>query len=110
MSNKDTTAQTENPNESRIELDEPIQRGNTTITELQIRKPKAGELRGTNLLSLGKMDVLALRKVLPRITTPTVTEAEIDNMSLADLMQCGAMVSGFFMTKKDKAQAGSLDE
>lgn len=110
MSNKDTTAQTENPNESRIELDEPIQRGNTTITELQIRKPKAGELRGISLLSLGQMDVLALRKVLPRITTPTLTEAEIDNMSMTDFMLCGAAVGRFFMTKKEIAQADSLDE
>lgn len=109
MSNKDTTAQAENPNESRIELDEPIQRGNTTITELQIRKPKAGELRGVSLMEVAQIDVMALRKVLPRITTPTLTDIEIGNMDPADILQCGVAVAGFLVTKKQKAQSGYLD-
>lgn len=92
-----------------IELDEPVQRGKTTITELQIRKPVAGELRGVSLMDLAQMDVLALRKVLPRITAPSLTDQEIGNMSPADIMQCGVKVAGFLLTKQQKAQAGSLD-
>lgn len=102
------TAQTDSDRET-IELDEPIQRGKTTITELQIRKPKAGELRGVSLMELAQMDVLALRKVLPRITTPTLTDIEIGNMDPADILQCGVAVAGFLMTKKQRDQAGSLD-
>jgi len=109
MSNKDITAPAENPNETRIELDEPIQRGQTTIAELTIRKPKAGELRGVSLMDLGQMDVQALRKVLPRITTPALIDAEIGNMGPADILQCGVAVAGFLLTKKQKAQAGYLD-
>lgn len=92
-----------------IELDEPVQRGKTTITELQIRKPVAGELRGVSLMDLAQMDVLALRKVLPRITAPSLTDQEIGNMSPADIMQCGVKVAGFLLTRQQKAQAGSLD-
>lgn len=103
------TAQTDSDRET-IELDEPIQRGKTTITELQIRKPKAGELRGVSLMELAQMDVMALRKVLPRITTPTLTDIEIGNMDPADILQCGVAVAGFLVTKKQKAQSGYLDE
>lgn len=102
------TAQTDSDRET-IELDEPIQRGKTTITELQIRKPKAGELRGVSLMELAQMDVMALRKVLPRITTPTLTDIEIGNMDPADILQCGVAVAGFLVTKKQKAQSGYLD-
>lgn len=119
MSNKDNQALIDNPeldaeqpavsDRETIELDEPIQRGKTTISELQIRKPKAGELRGVSLLDVAQMDVLALRKVLPRITTPTLTDIEIGNMDPADILQCGVAVAGFLVTKKQKAQAGYLD-
>ena len=50
--------------------DEPIQRGDTSITEIQLRKPKAGELRGVSLVDVANLDVMALQKVLPRITQP----------------------------------------
>lgn len=92
-----------------IELDEPIQRGKTPITEIQIRKPVAGELRGVSLMDLAQMDIQALRKVLPRITAPSLTDQEIGNMAPADIMQCGVVVATFLLTKKQKAQAGSLD-
>ncbi|MNE90235.1 Phage tail protein E [compost metagenome] len=52
------------------------------------------------------MDVLALRKVLPRISTPTLTEADVGRLDPADLMQCGVAVSSFLLTKA--AKEGSL--
>ncbi|MCY1284495.1 Phage tail assembly chaperone protein, E, or 41 or 14 [compost metagenome] len=95
-----------NPNEAVITLDAPLVRGNTTITEVTLRKPISGELRGVTLLDLAQMDVLALRKVLPRISTPTLTDHEVGRMDPADLMQCGVAVSGFLLTKA--AKEGSL--
>lgn len=92
-----------------VELDEPIQRGKTVITELQIRKPVAGELRGVSLIDLAQLDVLALRKVLPRITSPNLTDQEIGSMSPADILQCGVKVAGFLLTKQQKARADSHD-
>lgn len=99
-------AQDEKPNEAVITLDAPLVRGNTTITEVTLRKPISGELRGVTLLDLAQMDVLALRKVLPRISTPTLTDHEVGRMDPADLMQCGVAVSGFLLTKA--AKEGSL--
>ena len=37
---------------TRIPLDTPIARGETQITELQLRKPASGELRGLSLSAL----------------------------------------------------------
>lgn len=85
-----------------IELDEPIKRGTTEITSVSLRKPVSGELRGVNLMDLAQMDVLALRKVLPRISSPSLTDVECGNMAPADLMQCGVAVAGFLLTKKMK--------
>ncbi|WP_429118281.1 phage tail assembly protein [Aeromonas hydrophila] len=83
-----------------VTLDQAIQRGDTTITEIQLRKPKAGEMRGLNMTDVVQMDVNALTKLLPRITTPMLTEAEIGNMDPADLMQLGSEVSTFLVPKK----------
>lgn len=99
----------DNPNLKSIELDEPIKRGNTVIDTVQIRKPAAGELRGVSLMDVAQMDVLALRKVLPRITSPSLTDAEIGQLSLADMMQFGVIVSAFLLTKRQKADSGYLD-
>lgn len=99
----------ENPSLKTVELDDPIRRGNTVIDTVQIRKPCAGELRGVSLMDVAQMDVLALRKVLPRITIPSLTDAEIGNLSPADMMQCGVIVSAFLLTKRQKAESGYQD-
>lgn len=88
-----------------IILDSPIKRGTSEILEVTLRKPMAGELRGVTLTDLLQMDVLALRKVLPRITTPTLTEHEIGQMDPADLVQLASLVTGFLLPKSAKADA-----
>lgn len=104
-----TPEQPENPNIKTVELDDPIKRGNTVINSVDIRKPSAGELRGVSLMDVAQMDVLALRKVLPRITNPSLTDAEIGQLSMADMMQFGVIVSAFLLTKRQKADSGYLD-
>ena len=94
-------------NHQVIELDEPVKRGTEEITSITLRKPVSGELRGVNLMELAQMDVLALRKVLPRITTPSLTDIEVGRMDPADLMQCGVAVASFLLTKK--ARQASLE-
>lgn len=98
-------AEAKNPNEETVALDTPIVRGEHSIDSVTLRKPMAGELRGVSLIELMQMDVLALRKVLPRITTPSLTDIEIGRMDPADLVQCGVAVSGFLLQKSAKAEA-----
>ena len=83
-------------------LDEPLQRGDTVITEIQLRKPKAGELRGVSLVDVANLDVMALQKVLPRITQPILTMQDVNNLDLADLMALGAEVAYFLAKKADR--------
>jgi hypothetical protein len=103
-----TTNQTEpvkNPNESTIELDTPIVRGTTTIASVTVRKPMAGELRGCSLVDLLNLEVNTLRKVLPRVTSPALTDIEVGRMDPADLVEVGSTVAGFLLRKSAKAEA-----
>lgn len=90
-----------------ITLDTPIKRGEQTIETVALRKPAAGELRGTQLHDLAMMDVAALSKVIPRISEPTLTPTEIHNMDPADFMQFAAEVAGFLTPKAALAQLAS---
>jgi len=96
------TAAPADDNTQLIELDSPVKRGTTEINTVTLRKPVSGELRGVSLMDLAQMDVLALRKVLPRISNPSLTDVEVGNLDPADLMQCGVAVAGFLLTKKMK--------
>lgn len=98
-------APAKNPNQEVITLDTPILRGEQEIREVTLRKPMSGELRGVSLIDLAQMDVLALRKVLPRISTPSLTDHEIGRMDPADLLQCGVAVGSFLLTKSAKEAA-----
>lgn len=93
------------PTNEVVTLDTPIQRGEQSIEKITIRKPMSGELRGVSLIDLMNMDVMALRKVLPRITDPTLTDMDVARMDPADLVQCGVAVTSFLLTKSAKAQA-----
>ncbi|SDK67573.1 phage tail assembly protein [Billgrantia gudaonensis] len=99
------TAELPQPLTETVELDVPIQRGSQTVTELTIRKPKSGALRGVALTDVLQMDVTALTTVLPRITQPSLSKAEIGDMDPADLVQCGGVVAGFLLPRK--AREGS---
>ncbi len=94
----DTATETKLPANSCL-LDEPLQRGNTTIDLVTLRKPKTGELRGLSLQDLLQLDVNALQKLLPRISTPTLTEQDVAALDPADLVQLGTIAVGFFIPK-----------
>jgi len=94
-----------------ITLDEPIRIGETLIETVTLRKPMAGELRGLSLDDLVNSDVATLLKLIPRISTPTLTE-EIVAAQLApvDLGQMGGAVRGFFMTKGQQEMVEKMIE
>ncbi len=91
-------------------LDTPLVRGEgkQVIDRVTLRKPRSGELRGVSLSDLVNLDVTALSKVLPRISTPTLTEFDVANIDPADLVQLGGIFAGFLMPKAAKARMESL--
>ncbi|ACO79883.1 Phage P2 GpE-like tail protein [Azotobacter vinelandii CA] len=82
-----------------ITLDTPIQRGEQIITSVELRKPDAGSLRGVSLTDVLRMDVNALITVLPRISTPALTQPELMRLDPADLVQLGSEVAAFLLPK-----------
>ena len=94
-----------NPNS--VTLETPIKRGEQTIEEVTLRKPAAGELRGTSLSALMNLDIDALQKVLPRISSPMLTEADVAQLDPADLVQLGSVFAGFLLTKAAQASMAS---
>lgn len=89
------------PNSHR--LDTPIDRGDTKIDVLTLRKPKSGECRGLTLSDLGNGKVDAIIKVLPRISSPVITEQEAGNLELCDLTELASIVVDFLFTTGRKA-------
>ncbi|MGI4812147.1 MAG: phage tail assembly protein [Janthinobacterium lividum] len=83
-----------------VTLDTPLVRGEQTISEITLRKPSSGELRGTTLNALSNLDVDALGKVLPRIATPMLTEFDVQQLDPADLVQLGVVFAGFLLPKR----------
>lgn len=82
-----------------ITLETPIPRGDGKITEVSLRKPASGELRGLNLTELLQMDVSAHIKLLPRISNPTLTEADAAALDPADLTSLASEVVSFLLPK-----------
>jgi hypothetical protein len=91
--------------DNTVILDTPIRRGTTTIDSITLRKPNAGELRGVSLAELLQIDVNSLVKVVPRISSPTLTAIEVTSMDPADLFALGTKVCGFLLQKSMKTDA-----
>ena len=88
-----------------VTLDTPIRRGTTSINSITLRKPNSGELRGVSLVELLQMDVGSLIKVLPRISSPSLTAVEVAGMDPADLLALSSKISGFLLQKSAMTDA-----
>ncbi len=86
-----------------VTLSQPIVRGGEDIVAIDLRRPSAGELRGTKLLDLVQMDTGAVLTVLPRICAPAVTEIEAAALDPFDLFQISTVMSEFFTDPPEAA-------
>lgn len=81
-----------------------IKRGETEITEVSLRKPDVGALRGLKLGDILMMDVSTLSALLPRLTEPALLPAEIATMDPADFMTLAGTVVSFFASEEQRLQ------
>lgn len=88
-----------------VTLDTPIIKGDTSIDTLQLRKPRAGEMRGLSMVDVGQLKIDALIKLVPRISVPTITEADVANLDPADLLAIGTEIGGFLLQRSHRADA-----
>lgn len=96
------------PTTATITLVEPIQRGDSKIERLTLRKPKAGEMRGLSISNLVNSDVGAIITLLPRISDPFITEEEAANLAAEDIAEAAGTIVGFFMSPAQKAMIAEM--
>lgn len=94
-----------NPDIETVEFDNPIQRGDLTISQVNINKPKTGALRGLSLSDLLKLDVDTVIKLVPRVSTPPLAEHEVAALDPTDFLSLSTAVVGFFASKDQRAKA-----
>lgn len=90
------------PKTGVVALEVPLQRGEQHIEQLTLRKPDAGTLRGIKLGDLLQMDVGALTVLLPRITEPTLTAADVSKLDAVDLVAIATEVATFFLPRAQR--------
>lgn len=94
-----------NPDIETVEFDTPIVRGELTISEVNINKPKTGALRGLSLADLLKLDVDTVIKLIPRVSTPPLAEHEVANLDPSDFLTISTAVVGFFGSTAQRQKA-----
>lgn len=95
----------QDPNLETVTLDTPIVRGDTVISQITIRKPKAGLLRGLSLTDVLKLEFDAIAKLVPRVASPVLVEHDLADMDLADFTKVATAVVGFFASPAERAKA-----
>lgn len=94
-----------NPDIETVEFDTAIVRGDLTISQVNINKPKTGALRGLSLSDLLKLDVDTVIKLVPRVSTPPIAEHEVAALDPTDFLSLSTAVVGFFASKDQRAKA-----
>lgn len=86
------------PNENRIVLKTPLQIGSGQhISEVELIEPTAAAMKGLNRFDILTMSDDAHKKLLPRISRPSITAAMFDRMSLKDTQKIMTRVTSFFV-------------
>lgn len=103
-----TTTTATSPKAHTITLDKPIERGDTQIASVSIRKPVASELNGLAISDLVRLETSSVLQVLPRITEPSLVPHEVNAMDPADLFQCATVVATFFLPSAVRADLDQI--
>jgi len=74
-----------------VTLSRPL--GELAVVEL--REPKAGELRGLKLADVVQLDTTAMVTLIPRISN--LTARDVENLGAADLTKVMTETLGFFV-------------
>lgn len=94
-------------NTQQVKLKTGFKSGKSIITELTIRKPLTGDLRGVKLVNFIELDIDSLAKVLPRVTTPSIEEHEVFELDLMDLTEITKAIASFLSETSSSAKTES---
>ncbi|WP_279458949.1 phage tail assembly protein [Actinobacillus delphinicola] len=85
-----------------VAFDKPLMRGKLEIQEVELIEPTVNTLKGLRVLDVLQLDVDAYTTLLPRITNPALTPAEISQLSPADFISLCTECVSFFAKEKDQ--------
>lgn len=92
-----------------VTLTKPVQIDGQTVTEITLRKPSTGELRGLSMVDILRMDVSAMMNLLPRITQPPLSVAQVSSeIDLEDFTELASKTVLFF-AKKEQLEGQVLE-
>lgn len=87
----------QDPNIESVKFDVGFKRGEQSITEIVIRKPKTRALRGLTLVNVLQLDVDTMAKLAPHVH-PTMSENDVYDLDPVDVTKLCKEVIGFFVT------------
>ena len=99
-----------NPKFQSIELDEPIKRGEVVISQVTLRQPNGGEMRGLSMMDIVQMKTEALFVLVPRISEPVLMANDLKQMNPADLMQIATVIAQYYVPKKMQSDIGMMTQ
>ena len=104
-----TLAQQENtaaidPDIQVVDLESPVMMGTLEINSIEIRKPNVTALQGVKIADLLNGDVTAICTVIPRVSTPTLTKSQINQLEPSDLAQIGGALVLFLQPKSVRVE------
>ena len=92
-----------------VTLVNPVTIDGNQVSEITVRKPMGGDLRGLKLTDILQMDMNAMTKLLPRITQPSLSpqqlQTDIEPEDLTDL--CSKVV--LFFVRREQLDGEVLE-
>jgi len=88
----------------KVKLTTPVTIGKDKVSEITLREPSPGELRGVKLSNLLQLDVATVITVLPRVTTPYLDEGTVSKLPMKDFTKLGTTLMGFFVDADEMGQ------
>lgn len=83
-----------------VNLSEPVTIDGVECTAIELRKPRAGEMRGLKLTEVLQMDAMTMIKLLPRISNPPLSEAQVANLEAEDFTELATKTVLFFVRQE----------
>lgn len=94
-------AKIEAVNDNIVTLKTPLQTGeNQFINEVELIEPTAAAMKGLNRFDILMMSDDAHKKLLPRISRPSITAAMFDRMTLKDTQNIMTKITSFFVDEE----------
>ena len=67
------------------------------IEKITLIEPKAAQMKGVSLIGVNDLNVETLMILIPRVSTPALTTADIANMSMVEIMNVGGSLRSFLV-------------